>query len=319
MMLGKKDISYAIKGASILSTGGGGDYKEALGMVKDIESIELVNKADSYFATVFSMGRLSEKVTKINFESLARENLELYRILFKKDIRGLYPVEIGPSQVALTFKLAKLLGFPIFDGDVCGGRSVPAIGLDLSAYRDIDNEPFIFNTLRNNLYVLKNTEGFEEIEELAKFILPKEKKLLGIGFVNKEKLKNLAVGSVSFAISVARDLEKSDELKGFEFLGEFKIEKIVKTNHPRFLVADVYLGDYKIKVVNENMVLYRGEREIISYPDYILLLDPEEKYGISNRNLKEGMRVLLYVGENPFYADIRDKAKEKLKNFLTNL
>ena len=311
-------MKQLLKGSSILSTGGGGSLKAALDLVDRInyEKIELLNiedmKKDDYVFTVFAVGSIGNKDDIDLFVDGILKAKKYLEELSGDVFRAILPIEIGPCSLAETFYIASLLGLPVADADIVGGRCSPDIFLETISLYNIKRSPLILvgndfsQVLDENdpykidkqirelsektnsyVYVVGYSMKISDVEDIiAKGTLTIAMKLGDVNGV--DDILNITAGKEMF-FGVVADVDRSDKAGFLE--GNIFINGVEKYSGKKM----------KIYFKNENIVAWIDKDVCITCPDVITIINSDFT-GISNNDISTGMEVVvLGIPSNPLW------------------
>lgn len=181
----------ALHGGSILGSGGGGLFSEGAmylrriqarthGCVHDVHVIPVsIVPDDSYIACPYLLGALidvgdtdtikddGENNNNNDGDSLVRA---LRAAMELHPVKALVPIEMGVSNLAVTFYLAAITGLPVLDGDPTG-RSVPMCTQSTFALHGVDVGVTIAATDlkgKHETFVLHGLKTDERAEEVLR-------------------------------------------------------------------------------------------------------------------------------------------------------
>jgi DUF917 family protein len=298
MKVNKPMMQQLLAGSTILGTGGGGRYDEALQRIKDIRAVELLTvdelPADAVVITAYGAGGLTKP--KVNVQAL-KNGLRLLQKRLGKPIDAIVPVEIGPYSLAEAFWVATQLKVPVIDADLVGCRSVPEIFIELVTLAGLSRCPLVFGNSEGDLVLLETESSAERLEQLVRSFADlsiSNTFVLGYPFSKAQLLASAAKGSVSYCLGLKDKLALDFQLagKGRVVLDE-KQEKDgftrgrlqVKQNKARFTI------EYK----NEYLVLLKDGKLSLTCPDFICIIDDKTGLGLNNGEANVGKQVSVYI------------------------
>ena len=305
-------ISELLAGSTILGTGGGGRYDDALRKVRDLPGIELITidevPADSLVVTAYGAGGLTKP--QVGQRALLR-GLELLQQRLGKPIGAIVPVEIGPFSLAEAFWVATKLGVRVVDADLVGCRSVPEIFIELVTLARLSRCPLVFGNNEGDLVLLENASSPERLEQLIRsFADSSASNTFVFGYpYNKTQLARAAAkGSVSYCLEVAARLAQEFRLAGEGLVVADEKQEIDGFTRGRLEIAgnDRLTIEYK----NEYLVLCRNGKVEVTCPDYIVVVNQDTGLGLNNGDDNREKRVAVYV--RPAIAQWRTAAARRL-------
>lgn len=315
MLLTKKGWINIVLGATVLSTGGGGDLQEAKEVFKQVfkkkKQIPLVKlselNGDDIICTAYIAGSIG------SFERSTKPLIKAFKCLqqiIKKPIKGIVPVEIGPGDIAETVKITATADLPVIDADFVGKRASPEVYLETITLRDLPRTPMVITNKGGKTITLLKDIQPQQIEKMVRKFAQESggdafvvgyplsvKKIIGvvgkntlglcqkIGTVLKEKnsvkkIVKLTKGILLFEGSITSKTTKDN--KGF-LTGFVKIKGQNK-----------FAGKMgKIYFKNESLLFWINDKIVLTCPDLICVLDKKTKLGIYNRDIKLNQNVII--------------------------
>lgn len=307
-----KNIDRLVKGASLLTTGGGLSYaeqKKSLSRLKNL-SINILSldelSENLYICTAAELGPSNAPPLEKN--NIIKKMLNILENASGKKISAIYPPEIG--QESIIIETASLLGLPILDFDSTGLRAVPFLDINLF---NLNNLPFPFDPIvvctdQGEIFLLKEVNSYERVETILRHItkLSRNGIVFLLGGIAKVKdlkknhshslpyLKALNIGSLKNIKQVENVLHPKMKIEGT--ILENKENKIEGFFAQNVLVKDSSGKKYKLIILNEVIFLLNENNNILSsVPERILLINPEILTGISSADLKKGRKILIMV------------------------
>ncbi len=307
-----KNVNQLIKGASLLTTGGGLSYaeqKKSLSRFKNLSinilSLDKLPK-NSYICTAAEIG--PSNAPPLDKNKIIKKMFDLLEKVSKKKINAIYPPEIG--QESIIIETASLLGLPILDFDPVGLRAVPFLDINIFNLNNLQFpfDPIVVCTYQGEIFLLKETGSYERVENILRQMTKLSKSgivffLGGIAKVGDLKknnsysssyLKAFNLGSLKNIKQIENMLKPKIGIAGIVL--ENKENKIDGFFAQNVLVKDTSGKTYKLIILNEVIFLLDNNNNIISsVPDRILLIDPKILTGISSADLKKGRKILILV------------------------
>jgi len=326
-VLDKKSIEHLVTGSTILGTGGGGDPKEGLKvLMADLEGgreIKIAKASElnpkSTVVCAYYCGSLpapSETREKrierpgLPPEEYMRLALQATEKRLGRKVSSIIPTEIGGGNTAVALHLASILGLPALDADQVG-RSAPELAQSSYIVNGIEATPSAIVDPLGNLIVVERYVDVAHYESMARSLAVAAKGSVFImdSPVRASQAARVAIeGTVSKAIELGEAVRKASESKKdpveriVEFLNGFRLFNGAITSfqlgvESGFLTGEVELEGlrdwrghrFKVWVKNENIIGWREGNVVATAPDLICLID-QEGHGITNSNLKLGMR-----------------------------
>src|SRR3989338_3854898 len=173
MKLKKSDWLTIVKGASLLSTGGGGDLTEARTTFSEVfakikyvilQRLEKM-RPEQIVCTAYIAGSIGSYET--NTKPLEKAFAKLSYLL-GKPISGILPVEIGPGDIAETVKIAAVNNLPVVDADFVGKRCSPDVFMETITLKNLPRTPLVITNLKGETKVIKKKLSAEKIEKIVR-------------------------------------------------------------------------------------------------------------------------------------------------------
>ncbi len=339
--LNKADISDLCVGATVLGTGGGGSpelglyiLNRLLAMGKEISLISVEEVPDEEIVVHPAMvGSIApSKGGKAEVEEYAARilsgegplltGLRTLEDILSKRIYATVPVELGGYNTPVAAILAALAGLPFVDGDTIG-RAKPELMMQTYTIHNIPITPMVLTDMRGNSVLVKKTAGFREAERIARALA-----VVGGGTtavrcpVRGDVLKRTIIpGGVTKAIEIGKALREAEERReepvhaviqasgGTEFFrGE--VDQFKWEDRDGFLWGTITVrgeGPYKrhelkVWIKNENLLSWLDGKPYVLTPDLICILDATTGKPITNSNMKEGRRIVIFgIPSHPFW------------------
>lgn len=311
-ILSKKDLKNLIRGASLLSTGGGGSVESAEKVLLQIRKLVKLGSTNEFLpadlcVTIFGVGG-KESCDPVKAAKLA---MHIFQKVFWRKIKAIIPVEIGPLATISAVFVASGLDLPIVDADIVGFRSSPEVFLETISIADLSRTPMVAVNQFDEVILLDKVADIGRIEKLLRnFAVISGGDAFVVGYPLKIKQIKGVVGkgSISFAIKVGRELEslKKGKLKfakfcrknGLLFVGKGKIIKEQKGIKKGFTMGKYIIKTKKGEEIevffkNENIVVLINEKVQITTPDLVCLLDIENYLGLNNFSKNKGKNIAV--------------------------
>lgn len=332
-ILNKTDLSDLCLGATVLGTGGGGSPElglfilyRLLEMGKEIKLISVEEVPDDEIvihpAMVGSIapskqGRtgMEEYAAKIlSGEGPLLNGLKTLEEVLHQKVYATAPVELGGYNTPVAAILAALADLPFVDGDTIG-RAKPELMMQTYTILKIPITPMVLTDMKGNSVLVRRVASFRDAERIARGLA-----VVGGGTtavrcpVRGNVLKKaLLPGGVSKAIEIGKALRESESCgtnpvlaviqasKGKEFFrGE--VTRFEWEDRDGFLWGTLtirgeerYEGhELKVWVKNENLLSWLDDKPYVVTPDLICILESETAKPITNSNMKEGMKVVVF-------------------------
>lgn len=319
-----------VRGATILGTGGGGDPDEGLRLLEKVlmegKNIRLVNLSEigresvlvvPYYVGTIAPDAKTRKPVRIQ-EPIKIAFREMERILGRK-ISAVLASELGGFNASLALYIGAYMDLPVVDGDLLG-RAAPELHQCTVHIFGIPMYPSVIVSETGNKIVVYEYSDIDDYEAIARYLSVLSGRFaavvdtpLGIEGAEKAVIKNtmsmcIRVGE---AVRIARGRKEDPVEEVRKILSGWKIfEGIVELYQHRdeggFLKGESIVkgvGKYsgiKLKawIMNEHLMAWIDNKPVVMAPDLIMFLNDEGE-GITNSELKEGMRVNVLASRAP--------------------
>lgn len=316
------DAEKLVLGAAILGTGGGGDPREGLTMVKklleegkEINIVDLEELAEDgaivvpYYVGSIAPGLKPKKTIKIaNAISKAFEIME--RELGIK-INAVVASELGGANTPLALSIGAELGIPAIDGDLLG-RAAPELHQCTVHIYDIPMYPSVIVSETGNIVIVKEYSDIDDYEAVARYLSVLSGRYVAVvdtPMKKKEAQKAVIRGTISkcFRLGSAvlrAKFRKRDPVKEIARVLEgwivFKgiVESYKWRDEKGFLKGEVVvkgINNFSGKflrswIMNEHIMVWLDDSPLVMSPDLFILIT-DDGMPITNTELKEGMLV----------------------------
>lgn len=306
-------LNYAVVGAAVLGTGGGGDPKIGYLMAKQaiekygpVDLIKAEDMKDTDIAgSVSMMGAPSVSLEKIpngaEFETVISAMSE-YKNL---KLDAIYPIEAGGLNSMIPIVAAATLRLPLLDAD-CMGRAFPELQMITQTIFDIPNSPVALCHEKLDSIIV-NAKQPKDMEKYCRALTMSfgGSAMMSECFVDKETFNKFAIKDIiTKSYNIGKVIKTSDnpidELvseHGAFHLFDGKITDLLRTyeagfNKGRILINSFDEEDkFEIYLQNENLVAFKNNDVIAMVPDLICILDYQTKMPITTEVLKFGQRI----------------------------
>jgi DUF917 family protein len=239
-----------------------------------------------------------------------------------KKVYATVPVELGGYNTPVAAILAALAGLPFVDGDTIG-RAKPELMMQTYTIHNVPITPMILTDMKGNSVLVRKVVSFKDAERIARALA-----VVGGGTttvrcpVKGDVLKRAIIaGGVTKAIEIGKALRKAEEHHedpvraviqpsgGTEFfrgtVKQFKWE-----DRDGFLWGTMTVkggGQYKkhelkVWMKNENLLSWLDRKPYVVTPDLICILDAKTGKPITNSNMKEGRKIVVFgIPCHPFW------------------
>ncbi len=306
-------LNYAVIGAAVLGTGGGGSPKIGYLMAKEaiekhgpVELIKVSDLNDGEIAAAISMmgapSVSSEKIPNGNEFFHVIQTMEAYK---KVKLDAIYPIEAGGLNSMIPIVAAATLGLPLIDVD-CMGRAFPEVQMITQSIFEIANTPIAMCHEKLDV-ILVNAKEPKDMENYCRAIT--------MSFGGSALMCESCVDKDTLSIFGIQDIiTKSYDIGKIIKESEDPIEELISNNNAYHLfdgkIKDVYRRydggfnkghilidsfdnkeNYEIYLQNENLVAFKNKTPICMVPDLICILDYQSKMPITTENIKFGQRI----------------------------
>lgn len=310
--INKFNYTQLIKGASILTTGGGLSYVGQMKSMKKIAncniSIKSINefKKGMYLTTVAEAGKADSP--PIDKSKIAKKMLGFLQQVTGKKISGIFPFEIG--QESITLESAYYMNLPIVDFDTAGCRAVPFFDINIFNLKKIpfSYSPMVIATDNGEIFVLTEKTSLLRTEEILREVvgLSKTKIIYFIGglmlvddFV-KNKLTHFDSYSKALKVGECKTMHDLKKLLKPKKAFQVKVKKCQEYNVKGFLGKTVFFTtdnkSYSLHILNEAIMLKDEKNTIISsVPDRILVIDQNKMLGKHTGTITKGDELTIFI------------------------
>ena len=315
-----KDIQI---GASIMSTGGGGDYLdgfEAIEICKQRnQQITLLGMEDlnpeGFYVSVGMIGAISEE-TRMPVEQMIELMAEAVKILedsMNVKFEGIISPELG-GITGMAIGVAVLLGIPMLDCDAAG-RAVPLMDHTTFNIVNIDSCPVSIATKYGDAIVINEALNAERLEHLLRAMAVASGNVAST--FNPIQGKWLKDSTIPSALTVCEKIGKAQ--RESTELGRDPIQSIIEAGQgyvlfkgnvnkdtewetkSGFTIGTVGINGieefnnqtFKLWYKNEHLISWKNDQSFVTCPDLLCVLDKQTGLPVSNPNCKEGDTVVV--------------------------
>lgn len=318
MLLTEIEFESLVLGASIYATGGGDSALIQLERFKRLEQggaqLELVGidelPENSLIACAYQIGSVA--APQLELSPILKCCLTTLQSLLGQEVRAIFPAETGAES--MVFEAAALLGCPVLDADISGGRAVPEVSHDNFWLAGLSVAPIVAVAPKLNRLVLTEVEdGLAAEKRLREFALAsapqtvfaldhataagRSRAALNLGSLSR----NIRVGaSLKNLVGNTQTISNLEKIIGGTLLceGEVASVELSEAVQPGFLCGSYSIrteaGDLaRVYVKNENIGCLVNKRCRACVPDLLVLVDMRTLQGVNNSELKTGSQVAL--------------------------
>ncbi len=340
-VLNKTDITDLCLGTTVLGTGGGGSpelglfiLEKLLEMGKEIKLISVDEVPDDEIvvhpAMVGSIAPSKEKTMELEeycTKMIAREGplltgLKALEEALSEKVYATVPVELGGYNTPVAAILGALAGVPFVDADTIG-RAKPELMMQTYTVHNVPITPMVLTDMKGNSVLVRKVASFDYAEKIARAMAVVGGGTTAVRCPVKGDLfkRTIIPGGVTKAIEIGRALRGAEEQHedpvqavirasgGVEFfrgiVDQFKWE-----DRDGFLWGtitvrgeDRYEGhELKVWLKNENLLSWLDGKPYVLTPDLICILDAKAGRPITNSNMKEGRKIVIFgIPCHPFW------------------
>ncbi|WP_246009203.1 DUF917 domain-containing protein [Brevibacillus fluminis] len=308
-------------GAAVLGTGGGGDpYVGKLMAMAAIEKYGPVTLLspdevgdDDWTVAASMMGAPSVMIEKIPSGTEVIRAFEAIRDYSQKEIKALYPIEVGGVNSVVPIVLGAMTGLPIVDIDGMG-RAFPEAQMVTFHLAGKQSAPMSIADEKGNTLIVNGTESIwnERIGRAA--LIAMGGSVMTCDYLMQGR--DLKASGIHNTLTLAENIgEKVHSLRrqnqnpitalldvlGGKLLFEGKISNLLRRNTGGFTKGEAYfdgINSYQgkramIGFQNEFLVAKVDDEIVTTTPDLITALDLETGFPITTEVLRYGSRVAL--------------------------
>ncbi len=353
--LDRVDISDLCVGATILGTGGGGSSELGLSILnrllemgKEIKLISVEAVPDDEIvvhpAMVGSIAPSQEmrRDTEEYIDKILSEEgplltgLRVLEEVLSRKVFATVPVELGGYNTPVAAILAALAGLPFVDGDTIG-RAKPELMMQTYTIHEVPITPMVLTDMQGNSVLVRKVASFRDAERIARALA-----VVGGGTtavrcpVKGDVLKKTIIpGGVTKAIEMGKALREAEvnqkdpvqaviQASGGKEFFRGKVRQFEWEDRDGFLWGTITVrgeGQYeghelKIWLKNENLLSWLDGNPYVVTPDLICIIDAKTGRAITNSNMKEGRRVVVFgIPSHPFWRTEKAIALVSPKHF----
>jgi DUF917 family protein len=329
-ILNEKDVEHLIFGAAILGTGGGGDPKEGLKMLKkdlkDGRRLAIISldevPDDALIVCPYFCGSTAPSKKKrkpVVFKDpmvVAFEKIEKH---MGKRAFATVAVELGGANTAIPLHIASLMNLPLLDGDYLG-RAGPELLHSSANIFGISLLPCVAVSQEGDIVIIERYADLNEYENIVRSLsvvaggfvavvdTPVDGKVAKKVVIKDTISKCIEVGKTVKEANVARRDPITELVKCLNGVLLFKglVKNYEWEDREGFLYGEAtYEGvekwkghAFKIWIKNENIIAWTDGKVTATSPDPICVVN-EKGYAITNAELKEGMKAVVIGAKAP--------------------
>ena len=319
----REDFESLLLGATIYATGGGGDPKRGMMMVKEvfldkgrellIYDVEELN-GNEYIVSPYFLGSAAPKVKvrkEVRINNPIARALEIYMKKLNMKVGAFIPVELGGGNTAVALYAAGLVGLPVVDGDRVG-RAAPEVHQDTIVLFSRSMTPAVTVTPTGNELVILGYADIDDYEAILRHlsILAGSHTLVLDAPIRASEAKEVVIrGSLSKCLELGRkvieakrkgvDVAKvaAEAMNGW-IIFKGAISKWIWRSEGGFLLGELEIegtDEYKGRVLrswikNEHIMVWIDSEPVVMPPDLFTLIT-DKGDPLINRNLEVGLKV----------------------------
>lgn len=320
----QENIDDLVKGASILTTGGGLSYKEQRASLKQFGKVrfDILTAKElpptSYACTVAEVGPADAPPIKKG--KIIKKMFDLLEKTSGKKISAIYPPEIG--QESIVAESASSLKLPVVDFDPTGLRAVPYVDINIFNLKNLRSfiTPIVICNDREEMFLVDGDISHKRLETILRELTTLSK--TGIiffigGLVAIEEISKIASPSYSRALELGsiKDLDRLLNNLNPRIVIRGNVKETTEFHIKGFLEKAVTIAtketQYKLLILNEVIFLLDKKNKVLSsVPERLVLIDPVRLVGVPSGDLTTDKEVVLAVLDpEPAW---KDKSAEKL-------
>jgi DUF917 family protein len=323
-----EEVKDILVGCTILSTGGGGDLKKGLNLIKEdwennleykLISLEEIED-EALFASPYFCGSIGKEEKKDNYSKYTKINtlptvaavqaLERY---FQEEFSGMVSIEYGGMNTAVAMSTAARLNKFIVDADAAG-RAVPDLQFSTFYVSKKSITPLAVADDVGDIAVFVQVVDDFRAEDLVRSLSVVSGGMVGMvdhPLRGKELRKAVIPGALSYAQMVGKAQrqalkEEKDPIKEIikAVKGYLLFDGMVKKdteweNKGGFTLGSIEIEgkenftgqNFKIWFKNENIISWRNEEILVTVPDLICVVETATGYPLTNPFCKKDMQV----------------------------
>jgi len=327
--LDEVEVEYLVYGAAIFGTGGGGDPEKGLKLLledlrngRKLRLIDLKELSDNdlivcpYFCG--TIAPTSQKHANIVYADPIVESFKKIEKILGEKVSAVATTELGGFNTAVALHVASVMDIPLVDGDYVG-RAAPELLQSTANIFGVPLLPSVIATSTGNLIIIERCANLDEYERIARTVSLSS----GSAAVVDTPIRVSLAKKVLIKGSVSRCIEIGKIVKNANAVGQDPIPELIRklggtlvfkglvknyswSDTGGFLYGEAVYGgvdewkshELKIWIKNENIIAWMDEEVVVTAPDLIIVVN-EKGYGITNTELKEGMKAFVIGAKAP--------------------
>jgi DUF917 family protein len=315
--LSRREALDLVIGAKILSCGGGGSESEAVEQINEIydegESLTIADLSDFQKEdSICIIGMVGGGVTKEDMKAIegleiieeepmirAVEALESFLDI---SFQGFVATELGPYNSIVPLIVASKMGKMGVDGDCCG-RSKPQISISTTTVCGIDISPFSMVNSFGDIQIVETA-----VDDIRGELIARTAARLSGGSLSVarcpmtiEQARTAVIpNTFSRAIELGRKVRDANKIRtnpirvilevipDSKEIFKGKVSKFSRKEEGGFTSGEIILESneekqdkLRIFYQNEYLLAWLNDKQLISCPDSIIVVDSETGYGLT--------------------------------------
>mgnify|MGYP001772531312 CR=1 FL=1 len=315
-------VEKLVLGATILGTGGGGDPREGLAMLKSVlEAGKRINIVDleelpenGVVVVPYYVGSIAPGLAPRKHVKIANAIGKAFEIMEKElgtKIVGVVASELGGANTPVALRIAAEVGVPAVDGDLLG-RAAPELHQCTVHIFDIPMYPSVLVSETGNVVIVREYADIDDYEAIARYLSVLSGRYVAVvdtPMKKREAEKAVVKGTISKCIRLGEEVLKAraqgrDPVKALAEALEgwvvFKgvVEKYTWRSEGGFLKGEATIRGIrefsgrvlKSWIMNEHIMVWVDDKPLVMPPDLFTLV-MDDGTPITNSELREGMVV----------------------------
>lgn len=308
-----ENIQSILRGASLLSSGGGGEFSTALQTYRnmnlgpvEVRDLDSFDQNDT-IVTIFGLGPVDNDVE--NALDIARRSLTQFEYEVEQ-IDGIILGEIGPGLIVESAMAASELDIPVVNADVAGMRAVPSIHNEIIEGSHLNRTPLVAVDSQNEVIIEETLSG-EELENRLRGLSSGDLwYITGYAHTASELQETVATGWLQECLN----FEQTEvDFMGAGTLVDKDLREIDGHTVGRLVIEGENI--FEVFLRNENLLLLQDGETVAEAPNMISLVSPEG-YGVYNGNIPEiGTEIEIHRMWHPVWDDNEHILNPEIEGF----
>jgi DUF917 family protein len=304
-------------GASFFGTGGGLERSNQLKIFDELfsagKSLSMVRAEDladdDIVCTAYAVGSAAD--TSFDLGASIKRALEALERVAGARFKAIFAGETNIE--ALVFQAAASVGLPVLDADCTGGRAVPEIQFDNFFVAGRSLLPLVAVTADGQVASLLEASDGRSVERFVRQLAintggavavvdhpiraADARQALSLGVLERSLQLGMAVRSSrdegALIEAVCAQLQGRLLLQGRMTDLDFDASGSTGFHEGYYTVRDERGDALKVYVKNENLLCWKNGEPLVTCPDLIVTIDLENRCGLHNSKVRDGMRVAV--------------------------